>query len=475
MSDQRHPSTSTSASTDKGAALAMVLVLIMVMSFIVLPLSNYALVVARQRTSTATRIASGEATKSALRVALAEPATLFRECGTRATESTPYLLPPPMLSEAVESKCYLLSADVGVPIDSLPFGTTTTGARSVQPSGSWFTGTTAPTSGSADPSAWTAGTTAVKTAQTIWMPSLPAILVDPRSSSPFNMPLPYPACKVFFPGRYAEPITLSDSVPVYFTSGVYYFEQPVTITGTAKVVVGGGTAKGCVESDQVAAFYATDAPDRHGISGLGATFVFGGAGRLVVNSSVAGSSTSAFFNKRYVSGSKQAADSTNEVSIMTVNGVVQAGAVNDLVRPDLVVRASVMSQGNSGIDPAVFAPSTALVGSAAPIIDVSLTDSRSLTLQIPGYVSVPQGSISISTTSSATAMKTVRIFGGILAGTIDVTPDLPATFEFGYRTPVTMRTFMINSLALQSGVNSTGIVQIKESGVYSISSWWFNS
>lgn len=473
MSDQGDlPSTSPS---DQGAALAMVMVLVLLLSFIVLPLSSYALTVGRQRSATAARIASAEATKSALRVALADPATLFRECGTNATEIVPYIIPTPMLAEPVESKCYLIGADVGVPLASLPWGTTTTVAGSAQPSGDWFQGTTAPTSGSANPNAWRADTASRKTAQKVWMPSLPAILVDPRSSTPFVMPSPYPSCRVFFPGRYSNPITISGSTPVYFTSGVYYFEQPVTITGNAKVVVGGGTSKGCVESDQVAAFYATDAPDRHGISGLGATFVFGGAGRLVVDSSVAGTSTSLLFNKRYVSASRQAADSTNEVSIMTVNGVLQSGAVNDLSRADLSVPASVMNQGGTAIDPAVFEPSTPVVGGGQAVIDVSLTDTRTLNLQIPGYVSVPQGSVSVSTTAAAAARKTVRIFGGVLAGSIDLTPDLPATFELGYRSPVTMRTFKIDSVATRSAVSSTGIVQIKESGVYSINSWWFNS
>jgi hypothetical protein len=466
--------TSRPKHADEGAALAMVLVLMLIASFIVLPLSGYVVAVGKQRTATANKLSSTEATKAALRVALVEPVTLFSECGTQSTETVPLVLPAPMLAEAVVSKCYLIASSAGVPISSLPHGTTMTVAGSTPPSGAWFVGSTAPTSGNADAAAWRSNIAPTKTAQTIWSPAVPSVAVYTRSSTPYDMPALYKPCKVFFPGRYTSAVTITGSTPVYFTSGVYYFEQPVTISGNATVVVGAGSSKGCVDSDQVAAFYATDAPNRHGITGLGATFVFGGAGRLVVDASTVGTSTSLLFNKRYVSTAQQALDSTNEVSILSVNGEVLPGLA-DMVRANLQVPASVLSGTGTPVDPMLYKPSTLLPGGLTPILDIDLLDARTATIKIPGYVAVPQGTISITTAAAATTKKTVRIYGGILAGSLELSPDVPEVLEVGYRNPVTMRTFKIESVSSKTGVSSTAIVQIKENGVYAINSWWFDN
>lgn len=466
--------TSRPKRSDEGAALAMVLVLMMIASFIILPLSGYVAAVGKQRAASANKLSSAEATKAALRVALVEPVTLFSECGTKSNETTPLVLPAPKLAESVVSKCYLISASAGVPISSLPYGTTTTMAGSTQPAGAWFVGSTAPSSGSGDPTAWLSSIAPTKTAQKVWSPSVPSMAVFQRSSIPYDMPAMYKPCRVFFPGRYSSAVTITGSTPVYFTSGIYYFEQPVTISGNAAVVVGAGSNKGCVDSDQVAAFYATDAPDRHGITGLGATFVFGDAGRLVVDSSTTGTSTSVLFNKRYVSTAQQVLDSTNEVSILSVNGEVSAGLI-DTVRANLRVPASAMSGTGTLVDPVLYKPSTLLPGGPTPIIDIDLLDARTATIQIPGYVAVPQGTISITTAAAATTKKTVRIYGGILAGSLELSPDVPAVLEVGYRNPITMRTFKIESVASKTGVSSTAIVQVKENGVFAVNSWWFDN
>ena len=39
---------------------------------------------------------------------------------------------------------------------------------------------------------------------------------------------------VYFPGTYQDDLIISGSTPVYFASGIYYFEKKVEITGNAK-------------------------------------------------------------------------------------------------------------------------------------------------------------------------------------------------------------------------------------------------
>ena len=54
------------------------------------------------------------------------------------------------------------------------------------------------------------------------------------------MPAGYPNCQVYFPGTYLDPITIESSTPVFFTSGIYYFEQQIRMSADAQVVIGGG-------------------------------------------------------------------------------------------------------------------------------------------------------------------------------------------------------------------------------------------
>ena len=97
------------------------------------------------------------------------------------------------------------------------------------------------------------------------------------------MPSGFPTCRVYFPGTYPDPVVLDG--PTYFASGIYYFENEVRIVGGADVVVGLGAAQGCT-SDQEAIFYAQNPPSTHNMNGLGATWVFGGRGRMVVSNAM---------------------------------------------------------------------------------------------------------------------------------------------------------------------------------------------
>lgn len=88
-------------------------------------------------------------------------------------------------------------------------------------------------------------------------------------------------------------VVITSSKPVYFVSGIYYFEKSLRISGDALVVVGAGIAAGCADSAAVAVADAPDAPPDAYSSGVGGTFVFGANGRFVVDTATAGGSTGA--------------------------------------------------------------------------------------------------------------------------------------------------------------------------------------
>jgi hypothetical protein len=287
------------------------------------------------------------------------------------------------------------------------------------------------------------------------------------------MPSGFPACQVYFPGTYTDDVIITGSTPVYFTSGIYYFEKQFRVSGSANVVVGGGAVEGCT-TDQEAAFYAVNAPATHNISGLGATFVFGNQGRLVVDTATAGTGPSLRFNYRYVATTDTSTGPSAGVSIITVNG--NADRVNPLDVPGVIyVPLSLV-----GADPPTAAqaqeykPSVLIPPAATqtPVVLLNFTTAMSARVEIPGYVAVPQGLVRITTTPGAEANKTVAISGGLLASSFDITGPPPASTVIGLTDPVVQQTFKIVSIS--SGlpkVTSIAIVQVNQNGAYAVNSW----
>ena len=192
------------------------------------------------------------------------------------------------------------------------------------------------------------------------------------------MPAGYPTCTVYFPGTYVDPVTLSG--PTYFTSGIYYFEKPVTVKNGADVVVGAGAVPGCT-SDQEAIFYAVNVPSTHNMSGLGATWVLGRDARIVVsNADASGTPVSLKFNTRYVQPNDAGDAPSQGVSIETVNGDLAADGVTgiDLLVPGKVqVPLSVVSGTSPG--PATtqqYFPSTLTPKPKAPAAPTAVTTAK---------------------------------------------------------------------------------------------------
>ncbi|MEX1106254.1 MAG: PA14 domain-containing protein [Ilumatobacteraceae bacterium] len=470
---------------DDGGALVVVLLLITLCALLVLSLLTYSTTAATSGKAVNERLKRTEAVKGGLRVALANPTGLYTVCGD-ASATAAVDLATPGTAIAITTSCYRMSSSEQYEPSQLPYSVITTEVGSVPPVGPFITGTVYPGSGGSPASAWTLDTSSTRSGGTIWLPHLPNRLLEIRSPSGYKMSNGYPqsgagSCTVFFPGTYTSPVTLSGDGSYYFTSGVYYFENFISIKDSAKVVVGAGTTQGCVSSDQEAAFYADNAPYSHGITGSGATFVLGKFGYFDISDATAtgGTGLSVIFNKRYVSSDEPAVASSASVSIMSVNGELGAdGAGVDLVRETLVVPRSkvIGTDGLADRDATLagFVPSRMTSLSTSSLLNISLTNTRVATVDIPGYISIPQGDVSIRTSTATAANKWITLRGGVLAGKIDIGTDARAgTFELGLSNPVVMHTLKIVS-STSTGwprVTSTAIVQVTEDGNTGINHW----
>jgi hypothetical protein len=447
-------------------------------AMIVLPTLSYTMAVTRHSRVTMDKTAADEQVKGGLRTALADPGKLYAACegGSRTTVHNiasglqGVSTTCSWLSEAQERDASTISYSVAtvqtgssVPPDAVPV---------TSPTASWYT-----SSGNMAYKAWLNDYTPTSTASKIWLPHLPSHALSHPSVTGYQMPIGFPACTVFFPGTYSNPVTINDTKPVFFTSGIYYFEQPVTITGTAQVVVGDGGIEGCT-TDQEAAFSAVNAPTSHNITGVGATFVFGGAGRLIINDVAAGSGVSVKFNKRYVGSSDVNSASSASVSIMSVNGVYNGAAIVDLDRVDQLYVPASQIQGASTV-PATQTNNVASTNvsssdpllPAFPMVDISMVSLNPMTVSIPGYISVPQGTVNISTLPTAKAGKNVEIIGGVLAAQVLLGTERPATFAFGAINAIVQKTFKIESVSSSARSISTAIVQVNSIGTYYVNSW----
>ncbi|MEP7201931.1 MAG: hypothetical protein ABI894_04935 [Ilumatobacteraceae bacterium] len=478
MRDTDHTTDEITDDRDRGAALILALVMMLVGAMIVLPTLSYTMAVTRHSRVAMNKTASDELVKGGLRTALAEPGKLYAACqgGSRTTVHTIASGIPNVsstcswLSERQERDATTISYSVatlqagsGVPADAVP---------QTAPA-SWYAA-----SGNMNYTAWLADQTPTSTADKIWLPNLPSHALSHPSSIGYDMPTGFAACTVYFPGTYTNAVAInSSSKPTFFTSGIYYFENTVTISGNAQVVVGDGGVDGCT-TDQEAAFSAVGAPTSHNITGVGATFVFGAGGRLIINDVGTTTGLGVKFNKRYVGSTDVNTASSASVSIMSVNGTYNGSANVDLDLPNQLFVPASQVQGASTV-PATSPnnkPSTNVSSAnpllpAPPMVDISLTSLKPVSIAIPGYVSVPQGTINVSTLPTATAAKDVQIIGGVLSAQIILSTDRPATFQFGAINAVVQKTFKIVSVSSTDRSKSTAIVQVNSIGTYYVNSW----
>ncbi|MBK5331890.1 MAG: hypothetical protein JJD93_07960 [Ilumatobacteraceae bacterium] len=475
----RDPNVSTEPDRDEGVALILALVMIILAALIVIPALNYTMTVTQNGRSVQNKVLRSEAVKGGLRTVLANGKGLYQACKSSGL-TTAVTLASPGLDVAVTTKCTTTNDTLAQDPGSLWLAGASTWVGSVLPSG--MSGTMYAGSGQANPNAWfSVDSTPTATGNKVWAPLLPATPLDLRSTTPYNMPSAYGACKVFFPGKYTDPLTLTANSNYYFVSGVYYFENVIRISGDAKVVVGLGATEGCADDLDSVSYADYSAPFNHNQSGAGATFVFGGAGRLVVDNVTASTSTgpSLTFNKRLVAPTETGVKSSENVSIMSVNGTLSGTTIGDLNQPQIFVPAATVSTtppslaSGSTLKPSTLVPTVAPAPPALPIVDINLSGAATTNVDIESYIATPQGTVSVIDATGATVGKTVKLVGGLLAAQINVSVDRPATFAMGLVNQVVQKTFKIVSTTVSDNpkLSATAVVKVNDTGDYAIGSY----
>ena len=506
---------------DEGSSLIFALITILLASLVVLPVMSYTMSVMRAGTVRTNLAVRTEAVKGGLRTALYDPVALYQACvNSGRTVAVPLAVPPGL---GIQSSCTTTKdALQDVPSDQrFALTTTQVGSQAAIPptyvaeperpdlqgtmSPTWCTsmvsadpmaklpcGKPYPNNGATLTTAWQTDVSTTSAGNKVFLPSLPPFSNNLAFAGGYMMPTGDTGpCRVFFPGKYTDDVVITDSTPTYFVSGVYYFEKALRISGNAQVVAGTGSTPGCVESDAVAVADAINAPFDASSSGVGVTFVFGATGRLMVDTLTSGSSMSLVMNRRLV-GKEDPLAVLNDVSIMSVNGVFSGTATTALELPGQlnVPVTPVLNGGATSPEPwthfykasTLVSTPTAPVGcglplsgvtTSCPIVDLKFTNAATVQVKIPGYVSVPQGSVSLNVSPGMSVGKWLSFGGGILAAQMGVTGSAPEFLQLGLLNPVVQKTFKIVT-ETSSGtpkVTSIALVQVNETGGHAVNSW----
>ena len=510
---------------DEGSALILALVVIIVGAFFVLPTMTYLMTVNQASRMRIEGANSSEVVRGGLRSVLYDPSGLYSACSTSGVtdvSSTKLAVPPGL---AIDTWCTTVAnASQWVPTD-LRWALTTTmvGASTAIPlpyvappsrpdldgtiSQLWCTsavteslpcGRSYPNNAAPNSTDWLVDATDSSIGSKIFLPYVPSVIDAAGYAGGYNVDVGGGSiCKVYFPGRYTDDVVITGTTPVYFVSGVYYFERTLRFSGSANVVVGAGATDGCIDSDAVAVADAGYADATS--NGVGATFVFGATGRMMIDTATAtspGKSINITFNRRLVDPSDPD-NIMNNVAIMSVNGSAPPASpvTNDLDVPgslhvpaSKVYAATPVEPLNQGFTPSTLIPSTvpttafpcalpapppAVPAASCPIIDINLTNTATVNVNIPGYISVPQGGVSLNTATGMSANKKISLGGGILTGTIGVSPERPASLQIGLLNSVVQKTFKIVSQTKNTTprVTATALIQVNQTGGYAINSW----
>lgn len=468
---------------DEGSALAFTLVFMMLGTLMILPLINYTSSVLSSGQVQKHKSVRSEVVRGNLRLALADGAALYKACAESGLH-TPVVLASPNLGVPVHTECTTLADAAEVDDDDLKVAMATVQVGSSPPLD--ISGTPYVNSGAEDPTLWWADISNESQGGKIFLPLLPTHALKHPATGGYMMPSWAGSCRVFFPGTYSDPVTISDATPTFFTSGIYYFENTVTFSGPANVVIGEGAIEGCTNNAE-AAFYADNAPSTVNISGIGATFVFGASGRLVVTDGGGAMGPSVQFNSRLTDPTDVGNSVSKGVSIVTVNGVSSGPSSSDdlniperlsvpksLTEEDPGDSTAPVDAASAGYLPSTLVPSVSPDPPVPPVIDISLTGSGTSLLFVPGYVGVPQGAVQIAVTAGeAVATKTVQLVGGVLAALVIQTPDPPASVDLGLVNRVVQKTFKLIARTTTGNPSmvSVAIVQVNDFGEFAVNSW----
>jgi hypothetical protein len=323
------------ARADRGAVLVMVLVAGVISTLFVLPMLYYVSTVTRANSVTTDKAEAVELAEGGTWVALSNQADLYDLCvGGELVSSLP----------DVTTTCEVIATETLRDAAAVPFHVSTVQADEQVPAEITVSNPYVNPNDSANPSAWlaTPDWSPSPTAGTVWMPELPVRATSGGGARDVTM-LPgaqdpnYASCRVFFPGTFTSRIEIAE--PTYFTSGVYYFTQPIVLKSGADVVVGNGSELGCT-NDPEAIAGANPLPNPLNMSGLGGTFVLGDSARIEIDDD--GSDDIRFvMNQRYVSDTETSVAASSNVSIVSVNGTHAPFAAGEALGDDLVVPGAI--------------------------------------------------------------------------------------------------------------------------------------
>lgn len=297
-------------------------------------------------------------------------------------------------------------------------------------------------------------------------------------------------CSLYFPGRYLGPLVLGPG-DHYFASGVYLFNHQVTVESGAEVVVGQGPIGGCAGGDAPAAG-ASSSPSSPAVSGRGATFLFGGAGRLDIQPNARFE-----MNRRVSDASTRGTDG---VSIRTINfGPAPPPAVPDpsapIIPADVVFLDSTFAVENPSCDASLStdqclqdvanhsvvaipgAPPAAYVPSAladpAVRIDQSSGSAATNAVIIDGMILTPNADVVID--GGVNPDHLLRVSGGIVAESVQLNHVNPSSgYLVGVIDQAVQRRFRLAvQLTAASGARarSDAVLDVNANGQYAINAW----
>jgi hypothetical protein len=298
------------------------------------------------------------------------------------------------------------------------------------------------------------------------------------------------SCNVYFPGRYPAALTLGAG-DHFFPSGVFYFENTVTLAPGARVVAGEGRWSGCTFDAEAA--FAPTAPSFHAITGKGATFVLGGNARIVSNDA------SLRINRRV---SDSTSRGTETVAIRSVNftSAVPTAPTAVEIPNDIVYLADLYDSANSAcnaslstttclqraadhsVRPTASAPiATYTASTRTPsneIISINQSSGTAASNQFvtDGYIFVPNSKVSFS--GGANTDYRLRISAGIVASSAQFAyaamPSNTANWFVGVLDePIQRQVELFASVTAPNGqrTESRAIMEINIDESYAINGW----
>ena len=139
-----------------------------------------------------------------------------------------------------------------------------------------------------------------------------------------------------------------------------------------------------------------------------------------------------------------------------------------------VTATNAIGQSVPSMPTAAVAPATGLGDAPAPTpapTDPALIDiSGPVTVDIPGYVAIPQGVLRVDNPDG----NPIAIYGGVLAARFDVVDgraDGPDSVNIGMRTVVVQRKVRITSTNAEGPETSVVVMQVNQNGAFAINSW----